>query len=172
MHIHFHTLKRQWGAHTLAAVSPICSPPHTNMRAHTLTHPKRWMRVSLCRGCRWKSTPCHIYLHKSRRCMRVCLYTYWLCVPGLCACVFAFLCVRVYISSFTSAEEKRPLLLSCCIKKMENNNNDNKRLGNIDFAWFLNVMHIKILQHVLRVSNKQFKSIECLRSLQVAASSR
>lgn len=28
MHIHFHTLKRQWGAHTLAALSPICDPPH------------------------------------------------------------------------------------------------------------------------------------------------
>lgn len=99
MHIHFHTLKRQWGAHTLAAVSPICIPPVIGTHTHTGTHtpPKtpNTAKMNVCvpfSGCGWKSTPCHIYLHKSRRCMCVCLYTYWLCAWSLCVCFCVSVC--------------------------------------------------------------------------------
>lgn len=131
MHMNFHTLKRQWGAHTLAAVSPICSPP-TNLTPpyeHAGTHtriPKDECVCPFAGGAGENlALAIFIFIRAEGACVFVCIHTG--CVPGLCACVFVFLCVRVYISSFTSAEEKRPLLLSCCIKKMENNNNNNKK---------------------------------------------
>lgn len=92
MHIHFHTLKRQRGAHTLAALSPICDPPPQPPPHPSHTHNKtlNTAKMNVCvpfSGSGWKSTPCHIYLHKSRRCMCVCLYIYCLCAACVCFCV-------------------------------------------------------------------------------------
>lgn len=106
MHIHFHTLKKQWGAHTLAAaVSPICAPPPPTS---SVTHPpkhQRWMCVSRSVGV-GENLPLaiFIFIRAEGACVFVCIHTG--CVPGVCVCLFLWVCV--YISSFTSTEEKRP----------------------------------------------------------------
>lgn len=99
MHIHFHTLQRQWGAHTLAAVSPTW-PQHTQKHTHTHpTNPKTQptAKMNACvpfSRCGWKSMPCHIYLHKSRS--RICACINSGCGSGLCA--FVFVCVRTKLN--------------------------------------------------------------------------
>lgn len=116
-------------------------PPHsiplssvTGTHTHTPKHQiqQRWMCVSRSAGAGWKSTPCHIYLHKSRRCMCVCLYTYRLCAWSLRrVCLFLWVCVCT--SSFTSTEEKIALSFGIYILK--------KKARRHRFSWFLNMMH-------------------------------
>lgn len=164
MHIHFHTLKRQRGAQTLAAISPICIP---SSRTHTHTPCKtpNTAKMNVCvpfNECGWKSTPCHIYLHKSRRCMCVCLDTCCLC-GSMCL----FRCICVHISSFASPEEKNTNpSYSVKVIKSSHSLDEFKRERTTTysaFSSFLDVTEINILQHALQVQNKQFSQLNISR---------
>lgn len=129
MHIHFHTLKRQWGAHTLTGLSQICTLQPHHRHTHTQTHTKKLntAKMNVCvlfSGCGWKSSPCHIYLHKSRRWLCVSVHILVVRLESHCVCFW----VSVYISWFTSTHQKRPY--HYCRKK-------HQKQSSIGFADFL-----------------------------------
>ena len=92
MHIHFHTLKRQWGAHTHCCCIPNMSPLHRHTHNPKHQIQLRWMCVSRSVGA-GENLPLaiFIFIRAEGACVFVCIYTG--SVPGVCVCLF--FCVSV-----------------------------------------------------------------------------
>jgi len=150
MHIHFHTLERQWDAYTLAAVSPICARPptlppprHTQRHTYTRKHiiQQRWMHVSQSVGA-GENLPLaiFIFIRAEGACVFVLIHSG--CVPGHCVFVFVCLCVnKFFYLTFKLKKKTCPALTQY---------RKSSIIDSFSPFWFLNVMYIKILQHVLR----------------------